>query len=99
MSTAGCVVDVPAFAPPDTPAPAEAGGVATEPPPITPPDVPVLVPWLPVDTPAPAAAPPPAEPEVCACAIDMMEAHAIARAMVLVIGVLRELMRAVNTPA
>ena len=64
MSTEGCETEP--LAPPDTPAPVEAGGVTTDPPPVMP--VEPLTP--PLDVPAPTDAPAPAEPDVWAWAIE-----------------------------
>ena len=58
VSIEGCLTEP--LAPPDTPAPAEAGGVTTEPPPV----IPVEPLTLPPEVPAPTDAPPPAEPDV-----------------------------------
>src|SRR6266851_6079810 len=81
-STEGCVTEP--LAPPDTPAPAEAGGVTTDPPPVMP--VEPLTP--PPDVPAPTDAPAPAEPDVWAWAIETTEAaqtRAIAKVLIILI--------------
>src|SRR5262245_20981146 len=98
MSTDGWLAEAPPLTLPDAPAPAEAGGVTTVPPPVTPPETPVLAPPVPVDTPAPVEAPPPTEPDVSAWASDMMDAQAIPRTIVFVIGLLQGVGRSPSTP-
>src|SRR5882757_9265311 len=76
----GCEVEP--LAPPETPTPVEAGGVATDPPPVMP--VEPLTP--PPEVPAPTDAPPPAEPDVWAWASETAEtAQTRAATIVLVI--------------
>src|SRR4030095_5287710 len=79
-------------APLETPAPAEAGGVTMEPPPLMPPEAPPLVvPCEPL-APTPPDVPAPTEPDVWAWASDTAEAaQASAIRIVLVIWVLRGL--------
>ena len=80
----GCAVEAAPPAPPEAPAPVEAGGVTREPPPIAPPVAPPLTP--PEEAPAPAEAPPPTEPDVWACAKEAAETmQARARNQVFVI--------------
>ena len=67
VSIAGWLTVAPPLAPPDTPAPADAGGVAMEPPPVMPLEAPPLVPCEP-PTVAPPEALPPTLPDVWACA-------------------------------
>src|SRR5689334_4953124 len=84
VSIAGWFTVAPPLAPPDTPAPVEAGGVTTEPPPLMPPEAPPLVvPCEPL-APTPPDAPTPAEPDVWAWASDTAEA-AQARAIRIVL--------------
>jgi hypothetical protein len=83
VSIVGCEgCEVEPLAPPDTPAPVEAGGVTTDPPPMMP-----VEPFAPPpELPAPTGAPAPAEPDVWAWAIETTEAtHTRAIAKVLII--------------
>src|SRR5204862_5514685 len=87
MSIDGCDVGAPPLAPPETPAPVEAGGVTTEPPPLMPPEAPPLVvPCEPL-APTPPEALPPTLPDVWACASETAEA-AQARAIRIVLVIL-----------
>ena len=64
VSIVGCEVEP--LAPPDTPAPVEAGGVTTDPPPMMP-----VEPFAPPpELPAPTGVPAPAELDICAWAIE-----------------------------
>src|SRR6266700_1134188 len=84
VGCAGCEVEP--LAPPDTPAPVEAGGVTTEPPPLMPVEPPVPLPAAPAPTDAPAPAP--AEPDVWAWANETAEAaQTMAIATVLIISI------------
>src|ERR1700736_2412242 len=81
MSTEGCETEPRAPpAPPDMPAPVEAGGVTTDPPP--------MMPVEPPELPAPTDAPAPAEPGACAWAIETTEAaqtRVIAKVLIILI--------------
>src|SRR5262245_22323452 len=65
VSICGCTLVLPR-APPDTPAPPEAGGVAIDPPPVMPPVAPPLTPPDEVPAPAPTDPLPPTDPDVWA---------------------------------
>jgi hypothetical protein len=89
----GCEVEP--LAPPETPTPVEAGGVATDPPPV----MPVDPPTPPPEVPAPTDAPPPAEPDVWAWAIETAEtAQTRAMAKVFIIWISSEGWSWFNTP-
>src|SRR5437899_3604032 len=85
VSIVGCEgCEVEPLAPPDTPAPVEAGGVTTAPPPVMP-----VEPLAPLPAaPAPTDAPAPADPDVWAWAIETTEAaqtRAIAKVLIILI--------------